>query len=66
MVREKQKNKKMNGRLIVILTSVEVALFSTAVSSPTTFQEAEKLFFLKKSRLKGPKSFVLAVMTSMT
>jgi hypothetical protein len=47
----------------VILTS-EVS--TTVVLAPKTFHEADKLFFLKISRLKGPMSLVLAVTASMT
>lgn len=48
-----------------MLTSAEVALPADLLF-PATFQEADNLSFLKKSTFKGPKSFVLALITSIT
>lgn len=53
--------KKSRRNITDVLTLSVIEVFS-----PLTFHEADKLFFLKKSRLKGPMSFVLAAITSIT
>lgn len=50
----------------VIQNSEELKLISITFSCPENFQEAEKFCLRKESRLKGPKSSLLALMKSIT
>lgn len=55
-----------NLSLTLIPTSTLLVWLLAKLSSPTDCQNADKFFFLNESRLKGPKSSALALMTSNT